>query len=548
MLLLAPILLIALALVPSRSANTSPKTLASLIAITLLFVLFDVTLIAGFSLAQGQLGLGSLLSTTIPRLLESVLGSAPGLYVDGVAGTMAALISFIGWAIVRFSTRYLDGEATQGRFMKWLGFTLGAVLLMVLAGNLILLAGAWALTSLGLHKLLTHYEDRKAGQLAARKKFIYSRLGDVFVVAAIVAIYYTYGALQYSTLFEQVATNDSVAARQTNLIAILLALGAITKSAQFPLHTWLPDTMETPTPVSALMHAGIINGGGFLLVRLNPLVSISASALTLLAAIGGITAIMGAVVMLCQTSVKRKLAYSTIAQMGFMTLQCGLGAYSAALLHIVAHSLYKAHAFLSAGGAAQGVARPASPLPTRTQSGASLAGLAGRAIAATVVAAGLVVGCLWLFGLDEKLGGSIVLLPLALALAVAHFLATALSTGSVAVMLRTIALAAVACVSYCLALVVFGFLLPHEHAAAAAHPVVIVALGLGFVLASALYGLLPVLNRSRLLQTLYVHASSGFYVDIFMARITRRFVPVLVKAHAAAMPSNTTLNLEKPNA
>ncbi|GAB5402383.1 MAG: proton-conducting transporter membrane subunit [Aureliella sp.] len=547
MLLLAPVLLIALALVPTRSANTSPKTLASLIAITLLFALFDITLVAILAFAGSFEALQPLVSA-IPNPLSSLLSNAPGLYLDGVAGTMAALISFIGWAIVRFSTRYLDGEATQGRFMKWLGFTLGAVLLMVLAGNLILLAGAWALTSLGLHKLLTHYQDRKEGLLAARKKFIYSRLGDVFVVSAIAAIYYTYGAFQYTTLFEQVATNDSVAPWQTNLIAVLLAMGAITKSAQFPLHTWLPDTMETPTPVSALMHAGIINGGGFLLVRLNSLVSSSSVALTLLAAIGGLTAVLGAVVMLCQTSVKRKLAYSTIAQMGFMTLQCGLGAFSAALLHIVAHSLYKAHAFLSAGGAAQGVARPVTPLPARTGAKVGAAALIGRAVTATVIASGLVVGCLWLFGLDEKLSGAIVLLPLALVLAIAHFLATALSTGLPAVMLRTVALAGLACASYCLALVVFGFLLPHQHATAAAHTAVIIALGVGFVLASAMYGLLPVTNRSRSLQSLYVHASSGFYIDIFMARITRRCVPVLVKAHATATRRNTTLNLEKPNA
>ena len=134
-----------------------------------------------------------------------------------------------------------------------------------------------------------------------------------------------------------------------NVAGFLLVAGAITKSAQFPFHTWLPQTMETPTPVSALMHAGIVNAGGYLIIRTSPLVSLTPWALTMLAIIGGVTACFAAVVMLTQTSVKKSLAYSTIAQMGFMMLQCGLGAFSAAMLHILAHSLYKAHAFLSSG-------------------------------------------------------------------------------------------------------------------------------------------------------------------------------------------------------
>ncbi len=130
---------------------------------------------------------------------------------------------------------------------------------------------------------------------------------------------------------------------------MLLVFGAITKSAQFPFHTWLPLTLETPTPVSALMHAGIVNGGGYLMIRMSPLVGEVPWAMTTLAIFGAVTACYASVVMLTQTSVKNFLAYSTIAQMGFMILQCGLGAYPAAMLHIIAHSLYKAYAFLNSG-------------------------------------------------------------------------------------------------------------------------------------------------------------------------------------------------------
>src|SRR5690606_5255778 len=129
----------------------------------------------------------------------------------------------------------------------------------------------------------------------------------------------------------------------------LIICGALLKSAQFPFHTWLPDTMGTPTPVSTLMHAGIINAGGYLVIRLSPLLVENTTAMLFLATIGAVTLASASLVMLTQTSVKRMLAYSTIAQMGFMLLQCGLGAYALAVLHLIAHSLYKAHAFLSSG-------------------------------------------------------------------------------------------------------------------------------------------------------------------------------------------------------
>ncbi len=183
------------------------------------------------------------------------------------------------------------------------------------------------------------------------------------LLVAMILTYYCFGSFDYRDIFASAANAQFVIADKYHLlswIGTLFVIGAMTKSAQIPFHSWLPDTMETPTPVSALMHAGIINAGGFLIIRLSPLVSQSHVALDLLAIVGAATAILGAVVMLTQTSIKRTLAYSTIAQMGFMMLQCGLGAFSAALLHIIAHSLYKAHAFLSSGSVLESAARMAN--------------------------------------------------------------------------------------------------------------------------------------------------------------------------------------------
>ena len=229
--------------------------------------------------------------------------------------------------------------------------------------------------------------------------------------------YVTFGSFDYADVFaEAVALQEQSAANSMLVSAIggLFVLAAMTKSAQFPFHSWLPDTMEAPTPVSALMHAGIINAGGFLVIRLSPLVVLSPAALGMLAMIGAITAPLGGVVMLSQTSVKRSLAFSTIAQMGFMMLQCGLGGFSAALLHIVAHSLYKAHAFLSSGSVLEQAARM-QLTQARARSGRAVLvdRHPGRGGAAAVL--GLTLAC---FGLEphEKPGGIVLGFVLLLAL------------------------------------------------------------------------------------------------------------------------------------
>jgi NAD(P)H-quinone oxidoreductase subunit 5 len=220
------------------------------------------------------------------------------------------------------------------------------VLGVISAGNLAFLILAWIATSVGLNTLLLFYRERPAAQLAAKTKFIASRLGDLFLICAAASLWMSFGTLAFPELFAAARTAPS---GTLALPAIFIVLAALLKSAQLPFHGWLVEVMETPTPVSALLHAGVINAGGFLVLRLADIVAPSESALHILSLVGGATALFGSIVMLTQTSVKAALAYSTIAQMGFMMLECGLGAFAAALLHILAHSLYKAHAFLSSG-------------------------------------------------------------------------------------------------------------------------------------------------------------------------------------------------------
>ncbi len=274
-----------------------------------------------------------------------------GIRMDALSSVLFTMVSLLAAVVARYSVRYLDGERGQIRFFWNLLFTAVAVSLLVTSNGLVMLMFAWIGSSLGLHRLLTFYSERPNALRAARRKFVVSRLGDLALLAGCFLTFKIYGTFEFSELFQlaNAAAPDSTQAQFLPWIGFLFALGAMTKSAQYPFHSWLPDTMETPAPVSALMHAGIINAGGFLMIRLSPLLQHSDGAHILLLGMGAFTAAFGSLVMITQNNIKRKLAYSTISQMGMMMFACGLGLFSVALFHMVAHSFYKAHAFLSTG-------------------------------------------------------------------------------------------------------------------------------------------------------------------------------------------------------
>ncbi len=452
-----------------------------------------------------------------------------GVRVDGLTVVMLLTVTLIGTVVCRFAARSLDGDPGQARFCAWLSWTLAAVLFLVVSGNLVQLFAAWVATSHGLHQLLTFYAERPAARLAARKKFLISRLGDAFLLVAFVLLYRIFGTTEFDVLFERAHELASPArASQAGWIGALLVLGAMTKSAQFPFHTWLPDTMETPTPVSALMHAGIINAGGFLLIRMSPLLSAAPTALWLLAAGGALTAVFAAAVMLTQTDVKRKLAWSTISQMGFMMLQCGLGAFAVATLHLVGHSLYKGHAFLAAASTVdprepQPRAHPSHAVPVR-------AAVVAAALGAGVAVVGAVA---WTLGVDAAAKPGLPVLAAILALAVAQLLVTERQTGRGSARRLGAALrdgAAIA-TAYFLLAGAFEWILAGAVAALPWTPGA-GSIGLG-VLVTLLFGgafalqtRLPGLAASAAGRRLYVHASNGFYLGALQNRLVQRVWPL----------------------
>ncbi len=517
---LPAVLLLAAGLVPSGTADRRTRAMRACVVRLAAISLASATVAAAILSVHGPVDIA------VGELRAGFLVDA-GVFVDALTVVMLSLVTFVGLVIARFAARALDGEPRQGSFFKWLSLTLGAVCLLVVSRNLVMFTAAWMLTSYGLHRLLEHYPDRPWAIWAARKKFLISRLGDAFLLAAVGLTIWYFGSSDYATLF---ARADEIRRAGQPLdpcltaIGILFVLGAMTKSAQFPFHSWLPDTMEAPTPVSALMHAGIINAGGFLVIRLSPLVSLSHAALDLLALVGAVTALFGGLVMLTQTSIKRALAFSTIAQMGFMMLQCGLGAFTAALLHIVAHSLYKAHAFLTSGSVLDAAATMKVQAPVT-------AGFA-RPLAALPVAAGVAaaatLGSLAAFGIDPAIKPGGIVLAAVMGIALTTLVWQALLSGSRWVSLAGMAAAVGVGLGYAAAYVGIDRLLAsaaiaHDAGPASVFDVAVAAIVvIGFLGVFAIQAAGMTLARLPLIRSLYVHAANGLYCDIPARRITAR--------------------------
>ncbi len=273
----------------------------------------------------------------------------PLIHFTGVSSTVLLLVHLIGFVVLNYARRNFELDADDQRFLQWFLITLFSVMVTVVSNHLLVLWLGWVSISVSLHQLLMFYPQRYRAVLAAHKKFIFARAAEVLLGIAFLLIYVEHGNAYIDQIFAQYPLpNLSV---NLHIAAFLIANVVLIKCAQLPLHGWLIQVVESPTPVSALLHAGIINLGGLLLLLFAPLFSQSLPAQALVAIVASVSAIIAAMVMMTITSVKVRLAWSTIAQMGLMLVECALGLYTLALLHLLAHSIYKAYAFLSAGEA-----------------------------------------------------------------------------------------------------------------------------------------------------------------------------------------------------
>ena len=345
--------------------------------VTILAPLFGTLSIALFWREMGErvsrLGIGALWASALTSLvtlalvsyadpIRLTLAGAPSgawsytILVDRLAAVMMVLISSVSLVIHVYSERYMVGDAGYTRFFALLGSLTFVLLSLVSSGNLLWMFACWHLVTWLLATLLVCNPASLAARDAGQKTFWVQSLGDAAFALVLLILYGSYGTLDVTELFPRVqaapVTSWSGLALELNVplvTTLLLVLSVMTKSAQFPFHFWLIGTIEAPTPVSALMHAGIVNAGGFLVNRMAPLFGLAPTTLHLLFVIGGLTALIGASAMLTQSSVKRTLVYSTMGQMGYMVMECGLGAFALAVFHLCAHGLFKATLFLNSG-------------------------------------------------------------------------------------------------------------------------------------------------------------------------------------------------------
>jgi NAD(P)H-quinone oxidoreductase subunit 5 len=496
------------------------------------FILGLIALMAGdaraglISLALETLMLASLAAALIALVevlgglaythdLLLIQGAGLSLRMDAVSLPMIALVSFIGWIVLRYARTYLAEEPGRAGFTGWLAITLSSVLLFAGAGNLVQLVAAVIATSLGINRLLLFYPQRAAAQRAARKHFITARLADVALIAGAGLLAYAYGTTDVATILDAARMGEGGAAAP--IAALCLALAAIIISAQFPLHGWLSEVMEAPTPVSALLHAGVINAGGLLLIRFADVMLLSPAVLAGLVMVGGFTALFGGLVMLTQPAVKTSLAWSTVAQMGFMIMQCGLALFPLALLHILAHSLYKAHSFLASGGAVEQIAAFKRPGPVAVPD--------AKAVALAFLAAlGIYAGLSFGLGFVGENSPQASALGAILIFGVAYLLAQGLAGSAPAALMRRMAVYSLAAslgyfALHALAQMLTAGTLPVAPQPGALEWVLIGLAVVSFGVVAVAQSMFPLWAYHPAAAGLRVHLSNGLYANAVLDRL-----------------------------
>ena len=285
------------------------------------------------------------------------------LLIDNLSIFMCLVITGVGALIITYAVGYMaaENDASYARFFTYMDVFIFSMLLLVLAGNFVFLIVGWAMVGLSSYFLIGFWYHRRSAVLAARKAFVMNVIGDVGMILGTFVIFMTYHTVTYAGVFRffnfcfpgEACTHQLFVIRDNptlELAAFLFLVGAVAKSAQLPLHTWLPDAMEGPTPVSALIHAAtMVTAGVYLIGRLHPIYDLAVYAHAAVAIIGAVTALFAASIALVQTDIKRVLAYSTMSQIGYMFLAVGIGAYSAGFFHLMSHAFFKALLFMAAG-------------------------------------------------------------------------------------------------------------------------------------------------------------------------------------------------------
>src|SRR5881296_2212333 len=285
-----------------------------------------------------------------------------GLYIDRLTAAMLLLVTIVSGLVHVYTIGYMHGEPGYARFFAYVALFTFSMLMLVMADNFLQLYMFWEAVGLCSYLLIGHWYERKTACDAATKAFVINRVGDFGFGLGVIQIFAVFGSLQYDQVFNHAVLIEGQTinllkplggqwpVEVMTVICLLLFAGAVGKSAQVPLHVWLPDAMEGPTPISALIHAAtMVTAGVFMVARMAPLYNLSAAAMDVVAVTGTATMLLGATIALTQYDIKRVVAWSTVSQLGFMMMACGLGAYAAGIFHLLTHGAFKALLFLGCG-------------------------------------------------------------------------------------------------------------------------------------------------------------------------------------------------------
>ena len=331
---------------------------AHLVAIPAIVLSLGISVLAFFDAAGGHHSTIRLYTWLTSGMLDVHIG----LSIDRLTSVMLLLVTTVSALVHVYTIGYMQGEPGYARFFSYIALFTFSMLMLVLADNFLQLFVFWEAVGLCSYLLIGHWYERQSAVAAATKAFVVNRVGDFGFMLGLLLVFTTFDSLDYATAFANVGpataqvmnilepVGGSFEVSTITVICLLLFMGAIGKSAQFPLHVWLPDAMEGPTPISALIHAAtMVTAGVFMVARLAPLYNASPTAMSVVAVVGAITMVLGATIALTQTDIKRVVAYSTMSQLGYMMMACGLGAYAAGIYHLMTHGAFKALLFLGCG-------------------------------------------------------------------------------------------------------------------------------------------------------------------------------------------------------
>ena len=340
------------------SLNQATNRLRQLAAIFIVSFLGG-SMVLSFALLWSQLHGHEAVTQSLEWASAGNFHLSVGYVIDHLSALMCVIVTTVAFLVMVYTDGYMAHDSGYVRFYAYLSLFSSSMLGLVISPNLVQVYIFWELVGMCSYLLIGFWFDRKAAADACQKAFVTNRVGDFGLLLGILGLYWATGSFDFGIMgenLEQLVLNGEIAPAIAAIFAILVFLGPVAKSAQFPLHVWLPDAMEGPTPISALIHAAtMVAAGVFLIARMYPVFEPIPVAMTTIAWTGAFTAFLGATIALTQNDIKKGLAYSTISQLGYMVLAMGIGGYSAGLFHLMTHAFFKAMLFLGSGSTIHGM-------------------------------------------------------------------------------------------------------------------------------------------------------------------------------------------------